>query len=91
MALPVSSPPVMSAALIPETVYGTEVPDATLVVVRVNVAVEPSLHDSEEMSIKVGVLEGETVTGLSPQSEKFLRSGRDLKPNFIVASEPIYI
>ena len=32
-----------SAALMPDKVYGTDVPAATLVVVSVNVAVEPSL------------------------------------------------
>ena len=42
-ALPLSEPPDTSAALIPDRVYGTDVPDATFVVVSVNVAVEPSL------------------------------------------------
>ena len=42
-ALPLSEPPDTSAALIPERVYGTDVPEVTLVVVRVKVAVEPSL------------------------------------------------
>jgi len=43
VALPVSDPPVMSAALTPDKVYGTEVPGATFVVVSVKVAVDPSL------------------------------------------------
>ena len=46
VAVPVGSPPVMSAALIPDKVYGTDVPEATLVVVRVKVAVEPSLTEA---------------------------------------------
>ena len=44
-AFPLSEPPDTSAALIPERVYGTDVPDATFVVVSVNVAVEPSLTE----------------------------------------------
>ena len=44
-ALPLSNPPDTSAALIPERVYGTAIPAATFVVVRVNVAVEPSLTE----------------------------------------------
>ena len=43
VALPVSDPPVISAALTPDRLYGTDVPDATLVVVSVNVTVDPSL------------------------------------------------
>ena len=42
-AVPLKAPPVMSAAETPDKVYGTDVPAATLVVVSVNVAVEPSL------------------------------------------------
>jgi hypothetical protein len=41
-AFPLSEPPDTSAALMPDRVYGTDVPDATFVVVSVNVAVEPS-------------------------------------------------
>ena len=42
-ALPLNAPPETSAALTPDRVYATEVPEATFVVVRVKVAVEPSL------------------------------------------------
>ena len=42
IAVPDSAPPVMSAELTPEIVYGMEVPPTTLVVVRVNMALEPS-------------------------------------------------
>ena len=45
-AVPVRRPPVMSAAETPDKVYGTDVPEATLVVVRVKVAVEPSLTEA---------------------------------------------
>ena len=44
-ALPFSAPPATSAALMPERVYETEVPEATLVVLRVKEAVEPSLTE----------------------------------------------
>ena len=44
-ALPLSERPDTSAALIPDRVYGTDVPEATLEVERVKVAVEPSLTD----------------------------------------------
>jgi hypothetical protein len=44
-AFPLSDPPDTSAALMPDSVYGTEVPDATFVVVRVKVAVVPSLTE----------------------------------------------
>ena len=44
-AFPVKDPPATSSALIPDRVYGTNVPEATLVVVRVNVAVVPSLTE----------------------------------------------
>ena len=42
IAVPDNAPPVMSPELTPEIVYGMEVPPATLVVVRVNTALEPS-------------------------------------------------
>ena len=42
-AFPLSEPPDTSAALMPDNVYGTDVPDATFVVVKVNEAIEPSL------------------------------------------------
>jgi len=42
-ALSLSEPPDTLAALMPERVYGTNVPDVTLVV-KVKVAVEPSLQ-----------------------------------------------
>ena len=42
IAVPDKAPPVMSAELTPEIVYEMEVPPATLVVVRVNTAFEPS-------------------------------------------------
>ena len=44
-ALPLSEPPDTSAALTPEREYETDVPDVTLEVVRVKVAVEPSLTE----------------------------------------------
>ncbi len=44
-AFPLSDPPETSEALIPDKVYGTEVPDASLVVVSVKVATEPSLTE----------------------------------------------
>ena len=42
IAVPDKAPPVISAELTPEIVYGIEVPPATLVVVRVKTALEPS-------------------------------------------------
>ena len=42
-AFQLSEPPDTSAALMPDNVYGTDVPDSTFVVVSVNVDVEPSL------------------------------------------------
>jgi hypothetical protein len=42
IAVPDSAPPVMSAELKPEIVYGMEVPPATFVVVSVKTALEPS-------------------------------------------------
>ena len=42
IAVPDKAPPVMSAELTPEIVYEMEVPPTTLVVVRVNTALEPS-------------------------------------------------
>ena len=45
-ALPLSAPPEMSAELMPESVNGTTVPEATLVVLKVKEAVEPSLTDA---------------------------------------------
>ncbi len=42
IALPLKEPPEMSAPLIPERVYGTEVPEARLVVESVKVTEEPS-------------------------------------------------
>ena len=44
-ALPLSKFPNTSSVLMPERVYGTAVPGATFVVVRVKVAVEPSLTE----------------------------------------------
>jgi hypothetical protein len=44
-ALPLSEPPDMSAALMPESVYGTDVPEARFVVIRVKVAEDPSLTE----------------------------------------------
>ena len=44
-AFPLSEPPDKSAALIPDKVYGTDVPDATFAVVSVKVAVVPSLTE----------------------------------------------
>ncbi len=49
-ALPLSEPPITSDALMPESVYGMEVPEATFVVDRVNVAVEPSLTEDCELA-----------------------------------------
>ena len=45
IAFTVSDPPDKSAALMPDSVYGTDVPAATFVVVNVKVAVEPSLTE----------------------------------------------
>ena len=45
VALPLSKPPDTSAELMPERVYGTEVPDAKSVVVRTKIAVAPSLTE----------------------------------------------
>jgi hypothetical protein len=45
VAAPLSNPLVTSAALTPVKVYGTDVPDVTLVVVNENVAVNPSFTD----------------------------------------------
>ena len=45
VALPLSEPPDMSTALIPERVYGTDVPDARPVVVRKKIAAAPSLTE----------------------------------------------
>ena len=42
IAVPDKAPPVMSAELTPEIVYEMEVPPTTLVVVRVNTALETS-------------------------------------------------
>ncbi len=44
-ALPDNAPPVMSAAASPVREYGTEVPAATLAVVSVKEAIEPSLTE----------------------------------------------
>jgi hypothetical protein len=44
-ALPLSEPPDMSAALMPESVYGTDEPEARFVVIRVKVAEDPSLTE----------------------------------------------
>ena len=48
IAVPDKAPPVMSAVLTPEMVYGTEVPPATLVAVKVKMALEPSFTELEE-------------------------------------------
>ena len=48
-AFPLSEPPDTSAALMPDRVYGTDAPAATLVVVYVKVAVEPSLTEELEL------------------------------------------
>ena len=45
VVVPLKEPPDTSAALIPESVYGTVVPAATFVVVKVKLAVEPSLTE----------------------------------------------
>ena len=45
ITVPNNAPPVTSAALTPESVYSTDVPAATFVVDKVNVAVEPSLTE----------------------------------------------
>jgi hypothetical protein len=45
VVVPLKEPPDTSAALIPESVYGTVVPAATFVVVKVKVAVAPSLTE----------------------------------------------
>ena len=42
---PVNEPPAISALLKPDNVYGMDVPEVTLAVVKVKVAVEPSLND----------------------------------------------
>ena len=44
-AFPLSEPLDTSAALMPESVYGTDVPEARFVVIRVKVAEEPSLTE----------------------------------------------
>ena len=44
-ATPVSNPPTTSAAVTPDSVNGTEVPEATLVPLNVKRTVEPSLTD----------------------------------------------
>ena len=46
-ALPLSAPPDTSAELMPEMVYGTDVPEATFVAVRLKDATEPSLTEEE--------------------------------------------
>ena len=45
-ALPLNVPPDTSAELMPERVNGTTVPEATLVVLKVKEAVEPSLTEA---------------------------------------------
>ena len=42
VAVPLNAPPVMSAADTPESVYASDVPAATKVVLRVKVAIDPS-------------------------------------------------
>ena len=48
IAFPVAAPPVMSVALKPDIVYGTDVPAATFVVVSVNTALAPSATEFVE-------------------------------------------
>ena len=56
-AFPVSKPPDTSAALMPDRVYGTAVPEAILVVVNVKLTVSPSLIEvAEETKDKVELL-----------------------------------